>query len=33
MKSLNANMGSISKSSSFTDSTEYETPNEIKASE
>ena len=34
MKSLNANKGSISKSSSFTDSTqEYETPNEIKPTE
>ena len=34
MKSLNANKDSISKSSSFTDSTqEYETPNEIKPTE
>ena len=35
MKSLNANVDSISKSSSFTDSTmpEYETPNEIKPTE
>ena len=33
MKNLNANEGSISKRSSFTDEYEYETPNEIKPAE